>query len=522
MRGAGGLGLRIVLFIGGAIGFSGVGLRPAKPERFGQRGGALCRAFGEACAFVCLAASGACVPGDAGMVPGNGTPLMVMASADTPTIVVGAAVTLRAEVSGGAPPYLFRWDQNGGPADVALADATAASIMTPVLTVSGRYVFRVSVTDGAGRRETAFAAVEAGAALTVDLQTDMRALFEGTAATMTATVEGVNAPFTFAWELANGPVALDLSGETEAALTTAPLTTGGMYTFRVTARDSAGFEESDTVEISVDSAVSVSMPPLAVRGEPVGLTATVETPAEGVTLLWETLTGSAEFDDATSATPQITVTEGDTLEIRLTLFVPVEGQDAAEVVREVALVAVADLRPRVRVTTNFGAFVIELDGDAAPGHTVNFLRYVDEQFFDGLLFHRNACTPDSVTRECMAPFVLQGGGYQRVNGELVLKEPTHDPVVSESPNGLSNGTVYSVSLALSGSDRNSGTTQLFINLADNSFLDGQGFTVFGLVVEGRAVVDAIVAMETTDSPIIPGEVSLPVADVIMEAVRRVE
>lgn len=456
------------------------------------------------------------------MVPADDTPLMVAASTDTPTIIVGSTATLSAAATGGTTPYLFRWDQNDGPANVALAEVTAEVLTTPPLVISGRYVFRISVTDGAGRRETAFVTVQVSPAMTIDARVDTAEVFEGTPVTISAMVDGVNAPFTFAWEMADGPVALDVSGEPEASLTTVPLTVAGTYTFRVTARDSAGFEESDTAEITVASAVSVSMPPLAVFGEPAPLMATVDTPAEGVTLLWEVLTGSAVFDDATSATPLITVTAGDTLDVRLTLSVPVTDGSPAEVVRELAIVAVADLRPRVRVTTNFGDMVIELDGDAAPGHTANLLRYVDERFFDGLLFHRNACTPDQVTRECVAPFVLQGGGYLRVNGELELKDPTHDPVVSESPNGLSNGTVYSVSLALSGSDRDSGTTQLFINLADNSFLDAQGFTVFGLVVEGRDVVDAIVAMETTDSPIIPGEVSLPVEDVIMEDVRRVE
>ena len=119
------------------------------------------------------------------------------------------------------------------------------------------------------------------------------------------------------------------------------------------------------------------------------------------------------------------------------------------------------------------------------------------------------------------PFVLQGGGYVRVDDELELKEPTRPAVMSEAPTGLSNAELYSVSLALSGGNVNSGTTQFFFNMRDNGFLDDQGFTVFGRVVEGTDVVDTIVAQERTESPIIAGEVSLPVEDVIMERVTRV-
>ncbi|MEK7730715.1 MAG: peptidylprolyl isomerase, partial [Planctomycetota bacterium] len=99
---------------------------------------------------------------------------------------------------------------------------------------------------------------------------------------------------------------------------------------------------------------------------------------------------------------------------------------------------------------------------------------------------------------------------------------TRDPVPSEADNGLSNSVLYSVALALSRGDPDSGTTQFFINLSEaNSFLDDQGFTVFGQVIEGTNVVDDIAALETIASPIIPGEVSLPAEDVIMGRVTRV-
>ncbi|RME37097.1 MAG: peptidyl-prolyl cis-trans isomerase [Planctomycetota bacterium] len=179
-----------------------------------------------------------------------------------------------------------------------------------------------------------------------------------------------------------------------------------------------------------------------------------------------------------------------------------------------------DRKPQVEVVTNFGTFTIELDAERAPQHVVNFLWHVDRGFYNGLLFHRSACTPDPDTGECV-PFVLQGGGFRREDGELVPVETTRDPVPSEADNGLSNSVVYSVALALLGNDPDSGRTEFFINLSDNAFLDDLGFTVFGMVVAGTEVVDSIAALERTDSPVIPGEVSLPVEDVIMEEVRRV-
>lgn len=177
-------------------------------------------------------------------------------------------------------------------------------------------------------------------------------------------------------------------------------------------------------------------------------------------------------------------------------------------------------RVPVRVETNFGSFVIELNVEAAPLHAANFLTFVDDGFYDGLLFHRNACSPNETTGEC-EPFVLQGGGFLRVGGELAVRPVTRDPVMSEAGNGLSNSTLLGVALALSGGNVNSGTSQFFINLRDNGFLDALGFTVFGLVVEGGDVINAIAAMERTLNPILPGELSLPVEDVIMQSVRRV-
>ena len=107
------------------------------------------------------------------------------------------------------------------------------------------------------------------------------------------------------------------------------------------------------------------------------------------------------------------------------------------------------------------------------------------------------------------------------DGELVKQEPTRDPVMSEADNGLSNGVVNTVSLALNPGNANSGTTQFFINLDDNSFLDEQGFTVFATLIEGEDVLDAVFEIAREANPVVNGEMSLPVQDVIMERVTRI-
>jgi cyclophilin family peptidyl-prolyl cis-trans isomerase len=139
----------------------------------------------------------------------------------------------------------------------------------------------------------------------------------------------------------------------------------------------------------------------------------------------------------------------------------------------------------VRFETSMGDFTLELFPQDAPGHVANFLAYVADGFYDGTIIHR--VPPNN--------FVIQGGGFEP---GLVHKPATRAAIASEADNGLSNvrGTL---SLALSGNDPDSGTTQFFINLGDNSFLDAPnvpGFTVFGEVAEGMDVVDAIGQVET--------------------------
>jgi cyclophilin family peptidyl-prolyl cis-trans isomerase len=163
--------------------------------------------------------------------------------------------------------------------------------------------------------------------------------------------------------------------------------------------------------------------------------------------------------------------------------------------------------PQVRVHTNHGSFVIELDSARAPLTVANFLKYARAGHYDGTVFHR-----------VIANFVAQGGGYDQKYAE----KPTQTPVPNEAGNGLSNrrGTV---GLARTGNPH-SGTSQFYLNLGDNPSLDPQssrwGYAVFGKVVEGMMVLDAIGAVAT--GPAGPFEGDVPLKPVIIEKVEEVK
>lgn len=153
--------------------------------------------------------------------------------------------------------------------------------------------------------------------------------------------------------------------------------------------------------------------------------------------------------------------------------------------------------PHIKFETSEGTIVLELDGRRAPVTVGNFLELIDSGYFDGTIFHR-----------VIADFMIQGGG---VTPDLKSKEPG-DAIINESGNGMSNmrGTI---AMALTG-DPHSAKAQFFINVNDNTRLDPQpdrwGYAVFGYVIEGMDVVDAIALVRTgpggdfsSDVPIVP-------------------
>ncbi|MBI5865353.1 MAG: peptidylprolyl isomerase [Planctomycetes bacterium] len=157
----------------------------------------------------------------------------------------------------------------------------------------------------------------------------------------------------------------------------------------------------------------------------------------------------------------------------------------------------------------WGAIVIELNEEKAPGTAANFLAYVDAGYFDGTIFHRVIPT-----------FMIQGGGYAADN--RVKREGLRAPIKNEAANGLKN-TRGSLAMARTG-EPHSATSQFFINVANNDFLDhpgqdGWGYCVFGSVVEGMEIVDRIKDLPTKRNPAM-GENSAPVNPAAIKSARR--
>ena len=162
----------------------------------------------------------------------------------------------------------------------------------------------------------------------------------------------------------------------------------------------------------------------------------------------------------------------------------------------------------IRFTTNKGVFDVELNEAAAPKTCENFLQYVRSGFYNGTIFHR-----------VISGFMIQGGGFEP---GLQQKE-TKAPIENEANNGLKNDK-YTIAMART-NDPHSATSQFFINVADNDFLNhtsptprGWGYDVFGKVVAGTDVVDAIAAVRTASRSWY-GDV--PVEDVVMEKVEEI-
>jgi peptidyl-prolyl cis-trans isomerase A (cyclophilin A) len=160
----------------------------------------------------------------------------------------------------------------------------------------------------------------------------------------------------------------------------------------------------------------------------------------------------------------------------------------------------------IRFETTLGDFTIELFEKEAPESVANFTRYIDEGFFDGTIFHR-----------IVPGFVIQGGGFT----EDMTQKKTKAPIKNEADNGLKNkrGTL---SMART-NDINSATSQFFVNLKDNDFLDHSrgnfGYAVFAKVTDGMDVVDKIAAVETGRKK---GFDDVPVDAVAMKSVRHVK
>lgn len=163
----------------------------------------------------------------------------------------------------------------------------------------------------------------------------------------------------------------------------------------------------------------------------------------------------------------------------------------------------SDTQNKVKLTTSLGEIIIQLNTEKAPVSAENFIKYVKEGFYDGTIFHR--VIPD---------FMAQGGGFDT---DFKQKE-VHEPIKNEADNGLKN-TRGSIAMART-SDPHSATAQFFINYKDSSFLDytsatnnGWGYAVFGEVIEGMDVVDAMAKQATGNHA---GHQDVPKENIVIE------
>ena len=163
----------------------------------------------------------------------------------------------------------------------------------------------------------------------------------------------------------------------------------------------------------------------------------------------------------------------------------------------------------IHMKTNFGTIVLELNPDKTPKTVANFLAYAKDGFYDGTLFHR-----------VIDKFVIQGGGF----GPGMTQKMTRPPIENEANNGLRNarGT-----LAMArATDPHSATSQFFVNIVDNDFLNytaptpaGWGYCVFGKVIDGMHIVDQIKGVVTGSKL---GHKDVPLSDVIIEKIQVIE
>jgi cyclophilin family peptidyl-prolyl cis-trans isomerase len=158
-------------------------------------------------------------------------------------------------------------------------------------------------------------------------------------------------------------------------------------------------------------------------------------------------------------------------------------------------------KPMVKLHTSLGIITIALDKEKAPISSANFVKYVESGHYNGTIFHR-----------VIPNFMIQGGGFNKD----MQQKPTLAPIQNEAKNGLKND-IYTLAMART-PDPHSGSSQFFINVKNNEFLnypgqDGWGYAVFGKVVEGMDVVDKIKVVPTGNKA---GQQNVPIDPLVIE------
>jgi cyclophilin family peptidyl-prolyl cis-trans isomerase len=409
---------------------------------------------------------------------------------------------------------LYHWEEvatNGVVFGSPDEDTTTVTSLT-----AGDVTIRVVVTDQqtgeAGTNEQTISIAELGQ-LTVSIEGADEAILDQRIE-LTAVTTNALGTLEYAWTVLAGSA--DLDGEDQPTVGVTP-TEAGSLRIQVEVSDAdTGRTASATKTIAVSetgelAVTATAEAPLLRVEDSLELSASADTTGD-LQYDWEVLDGPGTLSSATAPAPTLMADGPGTIRVQVTATATEDGETRTGIAEVVVVSYEADdANPKPWVTidvADFGTIGLALEVEAAPNTVANFLRYVDEGFYDGVLFHR--VIPD---------FVIQAGGYVAKDDSLEHKEATRPPVASEAPNGLSN-TRGTVAIALRGQDADSGDTQFFINLVDSSYLDTgpPPFTVFALVVEGMDVVDAISAVETGDRDNLT---DVPLDNVVMTTIRRV-
>lgn len=403
-----------------------------------------------------------------------------------------------------SPPYTLELDGNtstdpdGTIASFAwtFGDGTSdtGAVVQHTYAAAGLYLVTLTITDDRGGIASTSTTVTANVAPTADftsqadLDTNGQAIPQSFTFNATTSTDSDGQVVTFSWDFG------DNSNEETGAVVQHVFPSPGEFTVTLTVTDNLGGTDDLTKVIDAtgtDPFISTT----SVEFGEVNTTVTLQlngfnfTPNPTIRL-----TSAANPDIIASPVNQISETR-----VEATFNLGAAPLGRRNIVLTDTAARTATLRDgfkvvsanRVRLTTSLGDIVLELDPVAAPDTVDNFFQYVTDKFYDNIVFHRTVNTPN--------PFVIQGGAFESLGSgadpRLREKSGARPAIASEANNGLSNvrGTI---AMALRGQDANSATNQFFINVADNTNLDTgpPPFTVFGKVVEGLTVVDAIVAV----------------------------
>ncbi len=423
-------------------------------------------------------------------------PLVALAGEDQ-GVAAGSVVTLNGSYQGGTGEVYYHWMQHpltGGP-DVELS---ATNVPSPTFTAPEPDIpevlnFILTVVDETAANDSDEVQIVVAAKLIVDAGEDQIVL-EGTEVALEGGGYGGLGDRTYRWEQTAGPNVVLADPNTFSTTFTAPdVDESTVLTFELTATDAENYSVTDAVDIQVvpELTASAGDDQTATPGFEVTLEGAGHAGSGDMTYAWLQTAGQAvELSDANAASPTFTaplVESDETLTFQLT----VTDETSATATDTVDILVDA---PRVRFGTTMGEFVILLRPDVAPVGVANFMMYVNLDFYTGLIMHR--IIPD---------FVAQGGGWTADLGQTYR----YDPIVLESNNGLYNARSW-VAYART-SDPNSATSEFFVNLVDNT-AEGEaqfgytnldyispeqpGYAVFGRVVEGMDVIDAMAQVET--------------------------